>query len=106
MAKLVLLALIAGCSTSTDGAFYVRIDGRDCVSPTCGGAWVRVADNRMFTCPTAITDAQNECYVGTLSAEPTDLLSQIANNPVDGHFATGIVVDGKDFGTFVVTDVR
>lgn len=106
MTKLVLLALVAACSTSPDGAFYVRNDARECAAPTCGGAWIRAADGQPFTCPTAITNAQNECYVGTLSAEPTDLLQRIADNPVDGHFTTGIVVAGKDFGTFVVTDVR
>ena len=106
MRTLALLLLVAGCGTSPDGGtFHVRLDPRDCVSPVCGGAWVKADDGHTIDCSSGVTNG-TECYVGTLSAEPNDLLSKIANHAVEGRFEAGIVAQGKDWGAFVVTSIR
>jgi len=104
--------VIAGCSASSASSsddLELRFDERDCVSPACGGVWLRAVDGHDLTCPSNVTSAEHECYVGTLTAEPSDLISQLP--------ASGAVVRGRiepsgfsagdvDWGVFVLTAVE
>ena len=109
----ICFVLIAGCAgheSASPGDLELRFDDRDCVSPICGGVWLRAADGQHLTCPSNVTSTDHECYVGTLTADPQELASQltlVGTQLVRGRIeATGPGPGDVDWGRFVLTAVE
>jgi hypothetical protein len=107
----ICLLMIGACSheSASPDDLELRFDERDCVSPACGGVWLRAADGHDLTCPSNITSADHECYVGTLTADPPSIMSQLppgGTHLVRGSIETTTPVDNVDWGRFVLTAVE
>jgi hypothetical protein len=108
----ICFVLVAGCAgrESSPDDLELRFDDRDCVAPACGGVWLRAVDGHDLTCPSNVTSTDHECYVGTLTADPQELASQLPPNGthvVRGRIeATGIGFGDVDWGRFVLTAVE
>jgi len=108
----ICFVLIAGCAghTASPDDLELRFDERDCISPACGGVWLRAVDGHDLTCPSNVTSPDHECYVGTLMADPPELASQLA--PAGTQLVRGTIessgrsVGDIDWGVFVLTAVE
>lgn len=66
---------VSAASTST-GYYTVRPDPRNCASPTCGGFFVKLANQQTTPCPDG--QAAQECYVAELDPSALRLSDQAA----------------------------
>lgn len=83
------------------GYFEVRQDLRRCVSPLCGGVWVRRLNAPMTRC--ADGGMQRECYVAALRDAPVGLLEQPVQVIVRGRVLARDYDGFGNLGEFAVS---
>ena len=91
---------------SDDVAFYVaRPDFRKCVSPLCGGYFVKSVNNKRTQC--ADGTQQNECYVAELNLPVGTAVEQLLRSSTP-LFLVGIIEDKKfeGFGNLGVFNAK
>lgn len=83
------------------GYFEVRQDLRRCVSPLCGGVWVRRLNAQMTRC--ADGAMQRECYLAELRDAPADLLATRAQVIIRGRLLAREYEGFGNLGEFAVS---
>jgi hypothetical protein len=95
----------ADTRASTSTYFSIRPDYRKCVSPLCGGYWVKRVNNSYTPCVDNATGALNyvygECYVAGTDLYGTGLSeTEISALPLNQRVLLRGKVAGKNYGDF------